>query len=751
MNHSNSPSAANGHTPPPGMGLDDVLYTVFRHKWLILSFLCLGVLGAGAVRVMRPPLYVSKAKLMVHYVAERGSVTATSSADAEHLHAIDGGAQAIMNSQIEILTTFDIALKVADKIGPARILAKRGGGSNKVAAAAVIASGIEVDPPRSAIITVSFKHPDQDIVQPVLDALIQTYMQKHLDVYVGPEVLNEYLVHRRDELRNKLGDTELKLKQAKDQANILFMDETKHSYQTQIAKVRDELLDAERDLAERKAMLGNLPEGQGGSASSNIEAAVPADKVNDYGEINAELDTLKKSERELLRMYKEAYPLVQTVRARIEKLTKQKEDLETRYAALSHMVLTSSRGGTNVPGANVASDFTEIKRLNARVAVLSSFLSNITVQASHVVDLEPKIAEYNREHDEQERDYQAVMRQLDQRQAGATALSDKISNMSVVENPTPPHRDYKKVLKLVGMAFAGCAGMGLGLAFLIDLVIDRTIKRSVDIERHLKLPVMLAIPDVDWNAGSRVRWPGGNGQQEIQAKALPVQSEMDVEGDPENGMMLWDPATNLQSYAEGLRERVRTYFEINNMDLKKPKLVAVTGCGKGAGVSTLATGLASELSKTGDGNVLLVEMNGEEGSAHAFHMGKPGCGVAEALATGPRVESQVQERLFVASLQEGTSSELAMVLPKRFKQLVPQLKASDYDYIVFDMPPVSATSPTPRLASHMDITLLVMESEKTGQKAAERAARLMRESRATVAAVLNKCRQHVPAQLSQEL
>jgi Mrp family chromosome partitioning ATPase len=187
------------------------------------------------------------------------------------------------------------------------------------------------------------------------------------------------------------------------------------------------------------------------------------------------------------------------------------------------------------------------------------------------------------------------------------------------------------------------------------------------------------------------------------------------------------------------------------MDLKKPKLVAVAGCGKGTGVSTLASGLAAELSKTGDGNVLFVEMNGEQGSAHAFHMGKPSCGVTDVLESDSRAEAQVQERLYVASLQEGSSAELAMVLPKRFNYLVPKLKASDYDYIIFDMPPVSATSPTPRLASHMDITLLVIESEKTGQKAAEKASRLMRESRANVAAVLNKCRQHVPEQLSQEL
>ena len=50
----------------------------------------------------------------------------------------------------------------------------------------------------------------------------------------------------------------------------------------------------------------------------------------------------------------------------------------------------------------------------------------------------------------------------------------------------------------------------------------------------------------------------------------------------------------------------------------------------------------------------------------------------------------------------------------------------------------------------MDITLLVLESEKTGQQAAARAGALMREARANVAAVLNKQRSRVPADLSQD-
>jgi Mrp family chromosome partitioning ATPase len=212
----------------------------------------------------------------------------------------------------------------------------------------------------------------------------------------------------------------------------------------------------------------------------------------------------------------------------------------------------------------------------------------------------------------------------------------------------------------------------------------------------------------------------------------------------------WQPGAELQTYVEGLRERQMTYFEVNNLNLKKPKLVAVTACSQGAGVSTLASGLAATLSKIGDGNVLLVDMNNEQGMAHSFYQGKPGCGLTDALEPDARAEAQVEENLYLACLGDGPNQSLAKAMPTRFSHLVPKLKASDYDYIIFDMPPVSPTSATPRLASYMDIVLLVIEAEKTGQHSAARAGALMRESRANVATVLNKFRDYVPARLSQD-
>ena len=32
-----------------GIGLEDIYFTVFRHKWMILAFLCMGAIAAALV------------------------------------------------------------------------------------------------------------------------------------------------------------------------------------------------------------------------------------------------------------------------------------------------------------------------------------------------------------------------------------------------------------------------------------------------------------------------------------------------------------------------------------------------------------------------------------------------------------------------------------------------------------------------------------------------------------------------------
>jgi polysaccharide biosynthesis transport protein len=147
---------------------------------------------------------------------------------------------------------------------------------------------------------------------------------------------------------------------------------------------------------------------------------------------------------------------------------------------------------------------------------------------------------------------------------------------------------------------------------------------------------------------------------------------------------------------------------------------------------------------------LLVNMNVGDGEAHHFYKGKLNCGIEEVLGREKRDQAQVQNNLFVVKETE-SNDNLPRVLPKRFSHLLPMLKASDFDYIIFDMPPVSEISITPRLARFMDMVLLVIESEKTSRDAASRVASLLGDTKTNVGLVLNKNRSYLPKRMEHSL
>jgi Mrp family chromosome partitioning ATPase len=240
---------------------------------------------------------------------------------------------------------------------------------------------------------------------------------------------------------------------------------------------------------------------------------------------------------------------------------------------------------------------------------------------------------------------------------------------------------------------------------------------------------------------SRKALPEGPGAD---APAGPAEADA-----PEMLPSVFGPGEKLRPYAEVLRDRLVTYFDLNNL-FHKPKLVAITGCHRGAGATTVATALAASLSETGDGNVLLVDMRPDSGVAQQFLQGKPQFGLLDALDLEKRGGTQIQDKLYLVAEHEMTGG-LSKMLPKRFAQLLPRLRLSDYDYIIFDLPEMSRTSTAPRVGRFMDLVLLVAEAERTNIDLLRQSAKVLAESGATVGAVLNRTRQYVPARLSHEL
>ena len=87
---------------------------------------------------------------------------------------------------------------------------------------------------------------------------------------------------------------------------------------------------------------------------------------------------------------------------------------------------------------------------------------------------------------------------------------------------------------------------------------------------------------------------------------------------------------------------------------------------------------------------------------------------------------------------------------KKFFDMMPNLKASDFDYIIFDMPPLDQTSPTWGMAAFMDKLLLVVEAEKNNREVIKRSYGKLIAERNNVAVVVNKARSYVPKWLDGE-
>ena len=88
---------------------------------------------------------------------------------------------------------------------------------------------------------------------------------------------------------------------------------------------------------------------------------------------------------------------------------------------------------------------------------------------------------------------------------------------------------------------------------------------------------------------------------------------------------------------------------------------------------------------------------------------------------------------------------------KKFFSLVPNLKASDFDYIIFDMPPLGQTSPTLGMAPFMDKLLVMVTAGKDNRETVKRGFKALVSGRDNVSVLLNKVRDYAPKWMDGEL
>jgi uncharacterized protein involved in exopolysaccharide biosynthesis/Mrp family chromosome partitioning ATPase len=375
----------------------------------------------------------------------------------------------------------------------------------------------------------------------------------------------------------------------------------------------------------------------------------------------------------------------------------------------------------------------------AKLEALKSRLRDIQQRTKQLSDLAPQIEELERKREMDEANYKYFAASLEKARIDEALDPSKMPNISAVQRPSPPTLESKMRDKIaLGLAGGGIA-LGVALALLRGLVLNRTIGRPLQLETQLHIPLMLSIPYSRAARNGHLALPPNGSQANPGALATrPHHSKLAP----------WEAGHFVRPYCDAIRDRLGLYFELNHLT-HKPKLVGIAGFSGHAGASTLAAGLAASLSETNDGKVLLVDVNLGPEEVHPFFKGKPAYSLNAALKPKEKIASAA-ENLYLATVGPSKTGGLAQLGLKKFFDMMPNLKASDFDYIIFDMPPLDQTSPTWGMAALMDKLLLVVEAEKNNRDLIKRGYGKLVAERNNVAVVVNKTRSYVPKWLDSE-
>lgn len=716
----------------------DIAYILFRHKWKILVFFLAGVVAASIVYLRDKPTYISDAKLLIRYVLETRSMAPVDAGD--QIKMPDARGDSIINSEVELLTSLDLAEEVVEAIGATNVIKDAEGEVSNAAAAAVVRKNLDIKVrPNSNVIGISFEHSDPGTAKLVVTTLISRYLKMHARVHRALDVLDD-LARQSDQKRTLVEQTEADLRALKNSLGIVSVADAQRALGEQINRLQAEKLTAEANLAESRAALAritnSLPVSLPAAPTTNA-APIPPDTLKAYQGVVNRLDALRKREQELLLQFTPSSTYVSRVSNQITEAMAERDRLVAEHPGLALVSLPSptSMERSTVSGKTVDPnvELARTESLAAKVTVLEEQLSKAKAEALRIADKESEIAQLERKLEIGSKQYTYYSTSLEQARIDDAVSSSRLANISVVQTASPAYRMTSKLMKLLLGCVLGGLGAGIGLALLIEFYTDQSIRRPKQVADQLHVPLYLSLPRLVPPPAPAVVAPGVKqiGPGTTDPASAESQSEM-------------------AGYAEALRDRLIMHFQAKELH-HKPKLIGVTSCGRGAGVTTIASNLASSLSETGEGNVLYVDVSQMTGPAvHPFHKGKAVVGIDHALTAETRDNALVSENLYAVSLADANSRKVG-ILPKRMANLVQQIKTSDYDYIIFDLPPVSQTSATARVTGLLDMTVMVLESEKTHADLAKQAVGLLAESRTDMVAVLNKHRRYLPQKLDSDL
>ena len=748
-----------------GLNIHDILFVLFKHKWKIIVLAILGCIGSGGLlyRAMIYPSYETRAKLLVRYIIERSTV------DPYEAKVDAGGSRgiAVMDAEIEIIKSTDLALIVADQIGLEKFVSSNGKLPNRAEAAIEIIKNLDITAVRgSNVIHIAYRNKNPDLAVNVMNQLIETYFEKHLAIHRSTGAF-ENVARQTDQARSRLSQTEDELNKLNNKSGIMSLAESRGSLESRRNTLRENLLDAQVELAEQQVRVSALEASVGivyeepanispdRSYASNPTGEVQEDRMTyvriqqQLRDLTDQLGLFKQRRNELMMSRKPGDRMIVALDSQIEVLQQQTLSIMEQYPKIASQTRTQDESSSRVYMYDLNKEKAILASSEAKVKALAGQVAAIDSEVDHIATISVGLTNLERRRQLEEEKYKYFETSLEKARVDEALDPASMPNIGMVQEPSIPIKSITNSTKrhVMGLAASGLIS-GLCLAFLIEWVLDRRISRPTEIHTRLQLPLMLSIPCIrskDGLAKLIGREPGS----ELVGTAENLMSPPNPP-DGSGQLSILDGEHFISPYAGAIRDRIMFGFELNNIT-HKPKLIALTGLSSGSGTSTIAAGLAKAFAENGNQKVLLVDLNpSKSGFMMPEHSSESLGSVLDVSKTALfRTNSK---RLYLASAPTRRNGKGTPLLASAaLHEMLPRLETCDFDYVIFDMPALGPTSPTLAIAGFMDKVLLVLDADNTNRESLSWSYAELEKGRADVSCIFNKAKSHAPRWVSGEL
>jgi len=518
---------------------------------------------------------------------------------------------------------------------------------------------LEVKPERdTTIFSLAFSSIDPTLSRDVINVLIEEFIAWQVDKKIDATIVAKQRLEKQIELaRDQLEKAERKLNDFSRKTGIVSLDANLNLAYSQLQEVNKAYSAVEAERVNKKAIYKQSL--QGGPTPTMIDSALMQKLRADYITADAEY-------KESSATFKDDYPKLQSLKAKVVDLEKQIKAEENRILeAIKNDYLTAA-----TKEESVKKETEEKKRL-------AIALNEQSVQfriLAHEVETSKQI-------------HQSLLERVKEIDA---KVGTELGNIQVVDYAKLPLDPYSPKIPR-NLLLAALAGALLGLGTVLVLgYLDNTVKRADELSGRFQLPVLGVLPMVQPEDNLRI----------------------------ENLVRL-NPAAD---FSESIRV-VKVSIQLSSTFDRPSKLLLITSIAAGEGKSTVALNLA--LAFASEEKVLLIDADLRKPRLHKI-LGTNGnaslidgdVGLSNYLTTKETciVQKSGMPNLSVVFAGPAPLNASELLSSKRMRSFLAKV-CKQYDRIIIDGPPSLGFADALILGHYADGVILVSTLGQTDREA----------------------------------